>query len=50
MNTYRAQFKVPGVDAAVVFEIRAGDRWEAVDAVSALELHLDLDFMYFEGE
>ena len=50
MNTYRAHFKVPGTQATLVLEIRAGDKFEAEDAARTLDLHLDLDFMFFEGE
>ncbi len=50
MNTYRGHFRVPNVQATVVLEIRAGDKFEAEDAARTLELHLDLDFMLLGGE
>lgn len=50
MNTYRAHFKVPNVQATVMFEIRAAFKCEAEDAARTLELHLDLDFMLLKGE
>lgn len=50
MNTYRAHFKVPNVQATVVFEILAIYKWEAEDAAKTLAIQLDLDFMFVEGE
>jgi len=50
MNTYRAHFKVPNVQATVVFEIRAAFKCEAKDAAKVLEFQVGLKFMYFEGE
>lgn len=50
MNTYRAHFKVPNVQATVVFEIRACFKCEAEDAAKVLEFQLGLKFVWFEGE
>lgn len=50
MNTYRAHFKVPNVQATLVLEIRASFRCEAEDAAKVLESKLGLKFMWFEGE
>jgi len=50
MNTYRAHFKVPNVQATVVLEIRAAFKCEAEDAAQVLEFQMGLKFMRFEGE
>lgn len=50
MNTYRAHFKVPNVQAMVVFEILTNFGWEAEDAARSLESKLGFTFMWFEGE
>ena len=50
MNTYRAHFKVPNVEAVVVLEILAWFKCEAEDAVRVLEFQMGLKFVWFEGE